>query len=109
MTETYIKPGDYFENCGFAPALCLSIELDDKGELDTVHGISLVTGKFCTCSVGGCAPRKVTFEAARKMRLLGQDVDYIKAVESPSVDTWKAEHRWWEQDGCSEFAKDIGI
>ena len=98
-----IRPGDYFEDCGFSPSLCVHTE-DRNGECEVVHGVSLVDGTIRTCVIDGCGPRKLTFHQALHIRFRGPDVAYIKRCQSPLPSKWKPEQRWWEEDGLAEWA-----
>jgi hypothetical protein len=37
-----IKPGDYYEDCGYHPCICVSVNAED----DEILGISLVDGSY---------------------------------------------------------------
>jgi hypothetical protein len=61
-----IKEGDFYMDCSYHPCLCTEVDGDD------IFGISLVDGSFPrSCSVKHCAPRKLSFNQARVLRLLG--------------------------------------
>jgi hypothetical protein len=70
-----IRPGDLFEDCRFHPCLCIEGGSDD--DLTGVHGISLVDGTPCGCSIEGCGLRKLTVDEAVQWKYEGpSDVDH---------------------------------
>ena len=65
-----IKPGDFYQDCSGHPCLCISSDYYN----DDLCGISLVDGTHCSCSFVHCAPRKLKFGAAVRMRFVGPSV-----------------------------------
>lgn len=98
-----IKPGDYFEDCGFSPALCF------ESSEDGIVGIRLIDGKPTSCSWNGCGPRKLTLMQALRLRFMGPDERYIEAIQSPPLATWEPESRWWELADYSEIIKSLKL
>lgn len=87
---TDLKPGDYYEDCSYHPCICMSV---NPGEREvTIFGISLVDGSTPrSCSLPGCAVRKLTLDEAMVWKFFGP-ADY----ELPDSKKWhlQGERRW---------------
>jgi hypothetical protein len=81
-TPGELLPGELFEDCRYHPCLC--IEANSPEDVDGVHGISLVDGTPCGCSIWHCGLRKLTVAEAVQWKYHGPN-DVV------------VEDHWWER------------
>ncbi len=63
-----IKPGSFYEDCGFHPCVCTRVNPED----DEIQGISLVDGSYPrSCSVKHCGVQLLSFDEAVNRKLKG--------------------------------------
>jgi hypothetical protein len=91
-----IKIGDFYEDCGFQPCLCVekgdtSVSNPNSRCVDSLRGISLVTGKIRMCSAIHCGIRLLTLEEAIEWKLKGPS-DWQKISEQYNT---KKFQKWW--------------
>lgn len=93
--HTIIGIGDFYEDCGYQPLLCVRVERYKKSCNDDLEGISLIDGHVRSCSLFSCGVSRLTPLEAAQWRLHGpQRVD--KREQQP--DAW--EKKWWtDYDG----------
>lgn len=86
-----IHPGEFFEDCGYRPCVCLF------SNEEMVWGLSVVDGDYAACAYSGCAPKKLTFK---------QFLEYVMyGPPKTRCDTskWDKKNRWWEKEDWQEW------
>lgn len=87
-----ISRGDYYEDCGYHPRICIYASNTD------IQGVSLVDGTISDCSIRYCRPKKITQEAAIRIRTFGpygKKRDYLKQFYAGE---WGAGRKiWWPE------------
>ncbi len=77
-----LEPGDFYEDCGYHPCLCIRVSDEE------IAGVSLVDGSYPrACDIRHCGVRKLTFEEAMRWKFWGpldKEVPY--------------ERQWWRND-----------
>lgn len=92
MAKISIKRGDYYEDCGFIPRLCLL----NNGE--NLCGISLIDGGIGNCSLYACTPHKITQEAAMRIAIYGPYGKKKERLKEFYKSQWGAGRKiWWEE------------
>lgn len=77
---------DFYEDCGYHPCICISIENDN------VTGISLIDGGVRSCGLHSCGIRILTFEQALQWKKYGPRASGTD--EQSNIDLIK--HKWWK-------------
>ncbi len=84
-----INVGDFYEDCAYHPVLCTYA--DD----DCVEGISLIDGVSKGCSVHACAPKKISFKQAIKLKFKGPSKKRKEHIKALNEAGWCIKV-WWE-------------
>lgn len=105
IEKSEIQPGDFFEDCGFRPALCLGIEKDENGNDDLVRGICILNGDLVACALHGCAPRLLSKEETIKLIMNGPESERLAALACLPLETWESKDRWWESEKIAFLKK----
>lgn len=92
--KTTLRPGQFYEDCGYHPCLCIAVEEDGE-----VRGISLVDGNVRACDLHHCGVKRLSFDEALAWRFEGPR-------DLPTNVKLEAKQRWWEAYGSHAWIPD---
>jgi len=89
--KNQIKPGDFYQDCGYHPVLCT------KADAYEVEGISLIDGSSPRCcSTAYCKPRKISFRTAIRIKTKGPSTAQKAHTEALNKSADWDFKIWWE-------------